>query len=134
VIHRFVQNGRPANSLVDNRRRHLALTETGHVDLLADRFVRLVQLRLELFEGHLDGELDPRWAQAFGAAFHVRLLHLNVATLVAGLWLGCPAAWFTADQAQLSIVSGPSTRFRSRLRAAVLRVFSWTVTLPNDNR
>src|SRR5699024_228327 len=87
VIHRLVQHGRPADSLIDNRRRHLALPDAGHVDLLTDRFIRLIQLRLELLEGHLDGELDPRRAQAFGAAFHVRLLHSNVATLVAGY--GC---------------------------------------------
>ena len=49
---------------------HLAAAEAGHVDLLGDLLVRRVEARLELLEGHLDGELGPGRAQSLDGALH----------------------------------------------------------------
>ena len=74
LVDRLVEDGAAADLAVDDRRRHLALAEAGDVDLLGDRLVRRVEARLELLEGHLDGQLGPGRAQGLDGALHGFLL------------------------------------------------------------
>ena len=64
--------------LVDDARRDLALTEPGDVDLLADVGVGVVDGRLELLVGHLDGELRPGGLKILDGALHCNALHSSV--------------------------------------------------------
>ena len=70
VVDRLVEHGAAADLAVDDRRRHLAPAEAGDVDLLGDLLVRRVEARLELLEGHLDGQLGPGRAQGLDGALH----------------------------------------------------------------
>ena len=70
VVDRLVEDGTAADLAVDHRRRDLALAEAGDVDLLGDGLVRRVEARLELLEGHLDGDLGPGRAQRLDGALH----------------------------------------------------------------
>ena len=65
-----VRLGAAADLAVDHGRGDLAAPEAGHVDLLGDRLVRRVEARLELLEGHLDGQLGPGRAQGLDGALH----------------------------------------------------------------
>ena len=66
-----LRRGRAAADLaVDDRGGHLAAAEAGDVDLLGDLLVRRVEARLELLEGHLDGQLGPGRAQGLDGALH----------------------------------------------------------------
>jgi hypothetical protein len=66
----LVEHGAAADLAVDDHRRDLALAEAGDVDLLGDLLVRRVEARLELLEGHLDGQLGPGRAQGLDGALH----------------------------------------------------------------
>ena len=70
LVDRLVEDGLAADLPVDDRRRDLAAAEAGHVDLLGDLLVRRVEARLELLEGHLDGQLGPGRAQGLDGALH----------------------------------------------------------------
>ena len=70
LVDRLVEDGRAADLPVDHGRRDLAAAEAGDVDLLGDRLVRRVEARLELLEGHLDGQLGPGRAQGLDGALH----------------------------------------------------------------
>ena len=74
VVDRLVEDRAAADLAVDDRRRDLAPAEAGHVDLLGDLLVRRVEARLELLEGHLDGQLGPGRAQGLDGALHCVLL------------------------------------------------------------
>ena len=60
-----------AEPLVDDRGGHLPLAEARDVHLRGDVLVRLVQVGLEVGEGDLDGELDPRGAELLDGAGHL---------------------------------------------------------------
>src|SRR4029079_16694875 len=79
----LVEDDAPAEALVDERGRHLALAEPGDLDLRTDLLVRRVEARLELLEGHLDGEADPRGGQGLDGALHCALVLLSRS----GCWL-----------------------------------------------
>ncbi len=66
------EDGLAPDPLIDDRRRHLALPETGDGHLGGDLAVRLLEARLELGERHLDRELHPRRAQILDGALHGR--------------------------------------------------------------
>ena len=77
-VDRLVEDRTAADLAVDDRRRDLAAAEAGDVDLLRDLLVRRVEARLELLEGHLDGQLGPGGAQGLDGALHKCLLMLKV--------------------------------------------------------
>ena len=70
VVDRLVEDRIATDLPVDDRRRDLAAAEAGDVDLLGDLLVRRVEARLELLEGHLDGQLGPGRAQGLDGALH----------------------------------------------------------------
>ena len=70
VVDRLVEDRAAADLAVDHGRRDLAAAEAGDVDLLGDLLVRRVEARLELLEGHLDGQLGPGRAQGLDGALH----------------------------------------------------------------
>ena len=70
LVDRLVEDRAAADLAVDHRRRDLAAAEAGDVDLLGDLLVRRVEARLELLEGHLDGQLGPGRAQGLDGALH----------------------------------------------------------------
>ena len=84
LVDRLVEHGAAADLTVDDHRRDLAAAEAGHVDLLGDLLVRRVEARLELLEGHLDGELGPGRAQSLDGALHRWFSSVNLA----GRWAG----------------------------------------------
>src|SRR5262249_15810015 len=65
---------RPAHPLVHDGGGYLARPEARHPDLVRDLPVGPVQARLQLLEGHLDGEPYPRGAQGLDGALHALLL------------------------------------------------------------
>ena len=77
-VDRLVEDRAAADLAVDDRRRNLAAAEAGDVDLLRDLLVGRVEARLELLEGHLDGQLGPGRAQGLDGALHKCLLMLKV--------------------------------------------------------
>ena len=70
VVDRLVEDRAAADLAVDDHRGHLAAAEAGDVDLLGNLLVRRVEARLELLEGHLDGQLGPGRAQGLDGALH----------------------------------------------------------------
>ena len=70
VVERLLDDHAAPEALVDDHRRHLAAAEAGHVDRARDVGVRLVQAGLEVGEGDLDGDLDPRGAELLDGAGH----------------------------------------------------------------
>ena len=70
LVDRLVEHRAAPDLTVDDGRRHLAAAEAGDVDLLGDLLVRRVEARLELLEGHLDGQLGPGRAQVLDGALH----------------------------------------------------------------
>ena len=70
VVDRLVEDGAATDLTVDHGRRDLAAAEAGDVDLLGNLLVRSVEARLELLEGHLDGQLGPGRAQGLDGALH----------------------------------------------------------------
>ena len=87
VVDGLVEHGAAADLAVDDRRRDLAAAEAGDVDLLGDLLVRRVEARLELLEGHLDGQLGPGRAQGLDGALH-RCVSFDVSGLL-GWSCGC---------------------------------------------
>ena len=85
VVDGLVEDGATADLAVDDHRRDLAAAEAGDVDLLGDLLVRRVEARLELLEGHLDGQLGPGRAQGLDGALH--RLSPQVSGCLGG-WLG----------------------------------------------
>ena len=63
LVDRVLEHGGLADPLVDDGRRHLALAEARHVDLLGDVLVGVGDAGLELLGRHRDGELDARRAE-----------------------------------------------------------------------
>ena len=89
LVDRLLEHGAAADLAVDHHRRHLAAAEAGHVDLLGDVLVRLVEARLELLEGHLDGQLGPGRAQGLDGALHRLSPHVVVGVaMVVGVPVG----------------------------------------------
>ena len=86
LVDRLVEDRAAADLAVDDGRRDLAAAEAGDVDLLGDLLVRRVEARLELLEGHLDGQLGPGRAQGLDGALH-RFSPLSEG-LIARLWGG----------------------------------------------
>ena len=87
VVDRLVEDRPAADLAVDHHRRHLAAPEPRDVDLLGDGLVRLVEARLELLEGHLDGQLGPGRAQGLDGALH-RVSPQGVGVAVGGAQSG----------------------------------------------
>ena len=63
LVDRVLEHGGLADPLVDDGRRHLALAEARHVDLLGDVLVGVGDAGLQLLGRHRDGELGARGAQ-----------------------------------------------------------------------
>ena len=55
LVDGLLEDHSPAETLVDDDGRHLALAESGDADLLCDLLVRLVEMGLEISEGDLYG-------------------------------------------------------------------------------
>ena len=69
-VDHLVKNHAAAETGLDDLRRDLALAEARDADLLAQGGIRLVELRLELVEGYLDGDLGAGSAELFNRALH----------------------------------------------------------------
>ena len=63
VVDRFLDNRAAAETLLDHPRGNLALAKARHRYLLGDGCVRLIETRLQLIEGQLDGQLYTGRAQ-----------------------------------------------------------------------
>src|SRR5699024_8889176 len=59
-----------AHALVDDPRGHLALAETGNVDLRGDVGVRVVHARLQFVQRHLNGQFRPCGLEILDGALH----------------------------------------------------------------
>ena len=70
LVDGLLHDGCTAEALLDELRGNLALAESGDLNLLADRLIRLVQARLELLGSHVDGQLDPRRVEGLDSALH----------------------------------------------------------------
>ena len=70
LVDGLLQHGTPADPLVDDPRRDLALAEPGHLDLLADGLVCRVEAGLQLLVRHLDGHLDPGRVDGLEGTLH----------------------------------------------------------------
>ena len=70
LVDNLVEDNPPAETSFQNLCRDLALTEARHINLLAQGGIRLVELRLELVEGYLDGDLGAGSAQVLNRALH----------------------------------------------------------------
>ncbi|MPM27316.1 hypothetical protein SDC9_73826 [bioreactor metagenome] len=68
LVQGLLQGDARAEPLVDDGRRHVPRTEARDLHLLGDLLVGLVQVRLQIGEGHLDGDLGPRGAQLLNSA------------------------------------------------------------------
>ena len=58
LVDDLLDDGGAAEALVDDARRHVALTEAGDVDLSGDLLVRLVHFGLEFLKGNLNGQTN----------------------------------------------------------------------------
>ena len=76
VVDGVLDHGAPADALVDDAGRDLALAEAGDVHLLRDVLVGVVDARLELVVLHLDGQLDLGGVQGLDGALHFDDLQL----------------------------------------------------------
>src|SRR5690606_34583060 len=76
VVDGVLDDGAPADALVDHARRDLALAEAGDVHLLRDVLVGVLDARLELVVLHLDGQLDLGGVQGLDGALHFDGLQL----------------------------------------------------------
>ena len=74
LVDDLLDDGGAAEALVDDARRHVALTEAGDVDLSGDLLVRLVHLGLQFLEGNLNGQTNLGGLEGFNGALHVRTL------------------------------------------------------------
>ena len=74
LVDDLLDDGGAAEALVDDARRHVALTEAGDVDLSGDLLVRLVHFGLEFLERNLDGQTNLGGLEGFNGALHVRTL------------------------------------------------------------
>ena len=83
LVDGLLQDGRPADPLVDDAGRHLARSEARHPDLRGDLLVRRVEAGLDLLRRHLDGEPDAGRAQVLGGALHVQVLLKSVSRRLA---------------------------------------------------
>ena len=70
LVDRLLEHGAPADPLVDDPRRDLALAEPRHLDLLADGLVGRVEAGLQLLVRHLDGHLDPGRVDGLEGTLH----------------------------------------------------------------
>ena len=76
LVDGVLEDGRAADALVDDARRHLALAEARDHDVLGDVLVRVLDARLELVVRHLDGQLDLGGLQGLDGALHFDGLQL----------------------------------------------------------
>ena len=74
LVDDLLDDGGATETLVDDARRHVALTEAGDVDLSGDLLVRLVHLGLQFLEGNLNGQTNLGGLEGFNGALHVRTL------------------------------------------------------------
>ena len=74
LVDDLLDDGRAAETLVDDARRNVALTEAGDVDLSGDLLVRLVHFGLEFLKGNLNGQTNLGGLEGFDGALHVRTL------------------------------------------------------------
>ena len=74
LVDDLLDDGRAAETLVDDARRNVALTEAGDVDLSGDLLVRLVHLGLQFLVGNLNGQANLGGLEVFNGALHVRTL------------------------------------------------------------
>ena len=74
LVDDLLDDGGAAEALVDDARRHVALTEAGDVDLSGDLLVRLVHFGLQFLEGNLNGQTNLGGLEGFNGALHVRTL------------------------------------------------------------
>jgi hypothetical protein len=77
VVDRLLEHHAAADPHVDHPRWHMAWAETRHPDLTRHLPVRLVQVRLELFERDFDGQPDPGRAQILDVGLHLGSLPGN---------------------------------------------------------
>ena len=112
----LVEDRAATDLAVDDRRRDLAPAEAGDVDLLGDLLVRRVEARLELLEGHLDGQLGPGRAQGLDGALH----RLSPWFSRVGCWLsrvGCARGGPGPGDSSPSPSRGPPSSLLARRRA-----------------
>ena len=74
LVDDLLDDGGATETLVDDARRHVALTEAGDVDLSGDLLVRLVHFGLEFLKGNLNGQTNLGGLEGFDGALHVRTL------------------------------------------------------------
>ena len=70
IVDGLVQDGAPAEALLDDSRRNLALAEPRDAHLLGNARICRIQGRLHLVKGHLDRELDSGRGQGLDVALH----------------------------------------------------------------
>src|SRR6478609_6395548 len=70
LVDGLLEDDATADLAVDDGRRDLATAEAWDVDLRGDLLIGRVEARLELLEGHLDGQLGPGRAQGLDGALH----------------------------------------------------------------
>ena len=70
VVDGLLKDDATAETLVDDRSRHLSLTEAGDVHLVGNVLVGLVKAGLQFIEGHLDRELHTVGAELLKGAGH----------------------------------------------------------------
>ena len=72
LVDGFLDDGRAAETLLDELRGNLALAETGDLNLRADGRVGLLDARLQFIGRDVNGELDPGRGEVFDSALHQR--------------------------------------------------------------
>ena len=72
VVDHLGEDGAAAEPGVQDAGRHLARAEPGNPHLAGEGAVGLVEMRFELVERNLDGELHPGRVQVLDGALHVR--------------------------------------------------------------
>ena len=70
LLHGLLEHDPAADPLVEDARRHLARAEALDAHLRADLLVGAVELLLQVLEGDVDREADPRGAQGLDGALH----------------------------------------------------------------
>ena len=74
LVDDLLNDGCATETLVDDARWHVALTETGDGDLAGDVLVGLVHLIGQFFVGNLNGQANLGGFESLNGALHVRAL------------------------------------------------------------